>query len=89
MSNQYKFPCSLLSYTLVTRKAIQKNFTQPFVTQKADQYTIAFVVKEASQQAVSEADIIVALGHPKEPEHIDIVILPEELETVESETKTV
>ncbi len=67
----------------------QKDFTQPYVMQKADQYTIAFVVREAPQQAVSEADIIVALGNPKEPEHIDVVILPEEVEAVESDTKTV
>ncbi len=67
----------------------QKDFTQQYVTQKADQYTIAFVVRDAPQQAVSEADIIVALGHPKEQEYIDVVILPEEVEAVKSDTKTV
>ena len=68
---------------------VEKEYMQPFVTQKAGQYTIAFVTGEAPQQAVSEADIIVALGNPKEPEGIDVVILPDEVEAVESDTKTV
>ena len=68
---------------------VGKDFTQPFVTQKAGHYTITFVAGEAPQQAVSEADIIVSLGHPKKLEGIDVVILPDAVGAVESDTKTV
>ena len=66
----------------------QKDFTEPYVTKQAGQHTIAFVAGKASEQVVSKADVIVSLGNPKELEHIDVVILPEEAEVTESDTKT-
>ena len=66
----------------------KKDFTEPFVTKKAGQHTIAFVAGEASEQAASEADVIVALGNPKRLEFIDVVILPDKVEAMESDTQT-
>ena len=77
------------TFPFLARSDTQKEFTQPFVTQKAGQYAITFVVGEVSQQAVSEADIVVALGNPKKLENIDVVILPDEVESLASDTKTV
>ena len=77
------------TFPFLAPRNVGKEFTQPFVTQKAGQYTIAFVTGEAPQQTVSEADLVVALGYPKEPEGIDVVILPDEVEAVESDTETV
>ena len=66
----------------------QKNFTQPFVTKQTGQHTIAFVAGEPPEQAVSEADIIVSLGNPKELEHIDVVILPDKAEVKKTQKNT-
>ena len=66
----------------------KKDFTEPFITKEAGQHTIAFVAGEAPEQTVLEADVIVALGNPKDHEHIDVVILPDEVEAMQSDTKT-
>ena len=79
----------IVAFPFLVPSDAQKDFTRPFVTEKAGQHTISFVAGEAPQQAVSEADIIVALGNPKELEHIDVVILPNEVEAIESDAKTV
>ncbi|MYF54564.1 hypothetical protein F4225_02070, partial [Candidatus Poribacteria bacterium] len=74
------------TFPFLAPRTAGKEFTQPFVTQKAGEYTIAFVAGEAPQQAVSDASLIVALGNPKKLENIDIVILPDEVEAVASDT---
>ena len=66
----------------------QKSFTQSFVTKKSGQHTIAFVAGEAPEEVTSETDIIVSLGYPNKLDHIDVVILPDQVETMESDTKT-
>ena len=77
------------TFPFLVSRDTQKEFTQSYVMQKAGQYTVAIVAGTVPQQVVSAADLVVALGHPKKPEHIDIVILPDEVETEESDTKTV
>ena len=78
----------LATFPFLSPSEMQKDFTEPYVTKQAGQHTIAFVAGEAPEQAVLEADVIVALGNPKEHEHIDVVILPDEVEAMQSDTKT-
>ena len=66
----------------------QNGFTQPFTIKSAGQHTIGFVTGEVSEEAVSQADIIVALGHPKGTARIDIVICPDEIAATVSEDGT-
>lgn len=66
----------------------KKAYTEPYTIEQVGQHTIALIAGEAPMQVVSKTDLIVALGHPKELENIDVVILPEEVEAVESNTKT-
>ena len=74
------------TFPFLAPSGMQKNFTEPFATKEAGQHTIAFVAGEVPEQAASEADIIVALGNPKELKHIDVVILPDEIEAMNSDT---
>ena len=66
----------------------QNDFTQSFVIKKTGQHTIAFVPYEVQEQAVSQADVVVALGNVKASKHIDVVIQPDELEITKSENGT-
>ena len=59
--------------------------TQPFVVEQAGEHTIAFIAGEACEQAVPQADIVVALGDSEATEHIDVVICPDEIEAKASE----
>ena len=61
------------------------DFTQPFVIKSVGQHTIAFVADVVQEQAVSQADIVVALGNPDMSKHIDVVIQPDDLERTKSE----
>lgn len=79
---------NVATFPFLVPNSAQKEFTQSYVTKQAGQHTIAFVAGEVSEQVVSEANIIVALGNPKELEHVDVVILPDEIEAMESGTKT-
>ena len=78
----------IATFPFLAPSAIQKDFTQPFITKRAGQRTIAFVAGAAPEQAASEANVIVALGNPEALEHIDVVILSNEVEAMESATKT-
>ncbi|MYA99357.1 hypothetical protein F4X90_06730 [Candidatus Poribacteria bacterium] len=61
------------------------DFTQPFVVEQVGKHSVAFVVGEACEEIVSLSDIVVALGDPKNPEHIDVVIYPDEIEPMGTE----
>ena len=78
----------IATFPFLAPSEIQKDFTEPYVTKQAGQHTIVFTVGEAPEQVISESDVIVALGDPQEPEHIDVVILPDEANTSESGMKT-
>ena len=66
----------------------ENDFTQPFVIKKVGQHTIALVPDAVQEQAVSQADVVVALGNLETSEHIDVVIQPDEIETMSSEHGT-
>ncbi len=83
--NQQK---NVATFPFLAPSETKKNYTEPYVIKQIGQHTIGFVAGEAPEQVVLEADLIVALGHPKKLAHIDVVILPEKVEAVESDTKT-
>ena len=66
----------------------ENDFTQPFLMKKVGQHTIAFVADMAQAQVTSQANFIVALGNPEVLEDIDVVIQPDEVETVVSDGET-
>ena len=59
--------------------------TQPFVVEQVGEHTIAFIAGKACEEAVPQADIVVALGDSEATEHIDVVICPDEIEAKASE----
>ena len=75
---------TVATFPFLAPDAVSDDFTQPFVIQQAGQYTIAFVVGEACEGAVSQADVVVALREPENSEHIDVVICPDEIEAAKS-----
>ena len=66
----------------------QNDFTQSSVIKQIGQQTIAFVADMAQAQVTSQANFIVALGNPEVLEDIDVVIQPDEVETVVSDGET-
>ena len=76
---------AIAMFPFLAPRAGRGDFTQPFVVEKVGQHTLAFVVGEASEEAVSQADVVVALGDPENPEHIDVVIRPDEIAGTVSE----
>jgi len=78
----------LATFPFLPSSEMQKDFTETYVTKQAGQHTIAFVAGNVPKQAVSEADVIVSLGNPKELEHIDVVILPDEIGAMKTVTNT-
>ena len=66
----------------------ENDFTQPFVIKSIGQHRIAFVADVIQEEIVSQADVVVALGNPDMSKHIDVVIQPDEIETMESESRT-
>ena len=67
----------------------QNDFTQQFVIKSIGQRTIAFVTDVISgKPAVSQANVVVALGNFEASKHIDVAIQPDETETTESESGT-
>ena len=64
------------------------DFTQSFIIEQAGQHAIGLVVGEASEEVISQVDVIVALGEPENAAHIDVVIRPDDIETTVSEDGT-
>ena len=79
---------AVVTFPFLAPNTGRSNFTQPFIITQAGQYTIGFVVREANEEVVSQADIIVALGEPENTAHIDVVIRPDEIEATISEDRT-
>ena len=75
---------SAATFPFLARRALSNHFTQPFSIEKAGQHTIGFVAGLVSEEVISQADVIVALGEPEGIEHIDVVIRPDEIETTVS-----
>ena len=66
----------------------ENDFTQQFVIKSVGEHTIAFVPDVAQEQAVSQANVVVALGNVEASKHIDVAIQPDETETTESDSGT-
>ena len=67
----------------------ENDFTQPFVIKSVGQRTIAFVADVIQgEPAVSQANVVVALGNIEASKHIDVAIQPDETETRESDSGT-
>ena len=79
---------AVATFPFLTPDAVHNDFTQPFVIEQAGQHAIGFLAGEASEEVVSQADVIVALGDLGDPEYIDVVICPDEIETTVSEGGT-
>lgn len=80
---------AVATFPFLARRANDRDLTQPEVVETIGKHTIAFVAGAASEAAVSQADVIVALGHTEDPERIDVVIHPNDIETTVSEAGTV
>ena len=76
------------TFPFLAPDAVHDDFTQPFIITQAGQHAIGFVVGEACEEVISQADVVVALGEPGNAEHIDVVICPDEIETMVSESET-
>ena len=66
----------------------KNDFTQPFIIKQVGQRTIAFVADVAQAQVTSQASVVVALGNPEVSAYIDVVIQPDEVETIASDGNT-
>ena len=64
------------------------NFTQSFLIKQVGQHAITFVVGETFEEAVSQSDVVVALGDPEDSGHIDVVISADEVKAKASEDGT-
>ena len=79
---------TVATFPFLAPDAARDDFTQPFIMTQAEQHAIGFVVGEAGKEVVSQADIIVALGYPRDSKHIDAVISADEVEATVSEDGT-
>ncbi len=70
---------AIATFPFLAPDAGRADFTEPFAIEQRGRHAIGFVVGEACEEVVSHADVVVALGAPKNPEHIDVVICPEEI----------
>ena len=81
---------AVATFPFLAPDATETGFTRfPSVNKKVGQHTITFVARSDQAQAVSKANLVVALGNPETSESIDIVIQPNDLEAVEADGKTV
>ena len=77
--------CAVAPFPFLAPDAGRADFIEPFVIEQMGQRTVALVTGETSEEVVSQADVVVAFGEPENPEHIDVVICPDEIETTVSE----
>lgn len=75
---------AVATFPFLAPRAGRNDFTEPFVIEQVGQHTVALVTGKTSEAVVSQADIVVVLGEPEDPEHIDVVIHPDEVEGVVS-----
>ena len=76
---------AVATFPFLAPRAGRADFTEPFVIEQAGRHSVAFVTGEACEEAVSQADVVVALGAPENPEHIDVVICRDEIARTVSE----
>ena len=76
---------AVATFPFLAPGVIQNAHTQPSIVEQVGQHTVAFVAGVACEEAVSQANVIVALGEPEDLQHIDVVIHPDEIGTPGSE----
>jgi len=76
---------AVATFPFLALDALETDFTQPFVLEKVGEHTVAFVAGVACEAAISQADLIFALGDPEDPEHIDVIICPDDVKPTMSE----
>ena len=79
---------AVATFPFLAPRAARSDFTQPSIIKRVGEHAIAFIVGEADEEVVSQAGVILALGVPEHPEHIDVVIRPDEVEAAVSEDGT-
>ena len=79
----------IATFPFLASDTIETDFTQPFIIKKVEQHTIAFVARTTQARAVSEANVVVALGNLEISDSIDIAIQSNDGETVQANGKTV
>ena len=67
------------TFPFLAPDAGHNDFTQPFVVEQIGQHSVVFVIGKAGKEIVSQSDVVVALGDPKDSEHIDVVISLDEI----------
>ena len=73
------------TFPFLGRHGTRDDFTQPHLIEEVGEYTLAFVADVACETTVSQADIILSLGTPEDPEHIDVTICSDDIEPTVSE----
>ena len=76
---------AIATFPFLGRHGTRDDSTQPCLIEEVGEYTLAFVADVACETAVSQADIILSLGTPEDPEHIDVIIYPDDIEPTVSE----
>ena len=79
---------AIATFPFLGRHRTRDDFTQPCLIEEVGEYTLAFVADVACETVVSQADIILSLGTPEDPEHIDVIICPDDIEPTVSEAGT-
>ena len=72
---------AIATFPFLGRHGTRDDSTQPCLIEEVGEYTLAFVADVACETAVSQADIILSLGTPEDPEHIDVIICPDDHRT--------
>ena len=76
---------AVATFPFLAPRAACNDFAQPFVIKQVEEHTIGFVAGMACEEVISQAGVILSLGDPEDPEHIDVVIRPDAIETTVSE----
>ena len=76
---------AVATFPFLAPDAVETDFTRPFVLEKVGEHTVAFVAGVACDAAISQADLIFALGDPEDPEYIDVIICPDDIKPTVSE----
>ena len=76
---------AIATFPFLGRHGTRDDSTQPCLIEEVGEYTLAFVADVACETVVSQADIILSLGTPEDPEHIDVIICPDDIEPTVSE----
>ena len=79
---------AVATFPFLAPRAACNDFAQPFIVERVSGHTVGLVAGEACEEVVSQADVVVALGHPEGTTGIDIVICPDEITATVSEDGT-